>query len=372
MRATPRLFLTCLLILTGFSVTAVHAQTVTEQALASFDAYARDYNVVTFGNLTLNNTHTDAGVAVGGNLTVGGAVISMQSTTSADPALYVNGQITLTGNSQFNNGYASTPNLSNALTWTYDPANNQYQRGLTDGTSTLSYNTSAAQAYVDPRSVSAPANWNWSTTLSTLSNASATLASSAATGAIGISGQTLTFTSSGSGVTVFNLDASKIVNGTYDLNNDGIYDANTERLSNIQANLNADQYFVVNVLNATSADGSKVLFEGVGNFNSGSNNQQLLWNIIPDANSGTSDILTLGTNFYGSILAPLVDVQSTGYYLNGQLISQSFTQSGAEVHYANGYTAPVAFSPVPEPSTYAVIASALCALGFFWHRRRTG
>jgi choice-of-anchor A domain-containing protein len=205
-----------------------------------------------------------------------------------------------------------------------------------------------------------------------LSNASATLASSAATGAIGISGQTLTFTSSGSGVTVFNLDASKIVNGTYDLNNDGIYDANTERLSNIQANLNADQYFVVNVLNATSADGSKVLFEGVGNFNSGSNNQQLLWNIIPDANSGTSDILTLGTNFYGSILAPLVDVQSTGYYLNGQLISQSFTQSGAEVHYANGYTAPVAFSPVPEPSTYAVIASALCALGFFWHRRRTG
>lgn len=345
------------------------AQVVTEQALAAYDYYVRDYNVLTFGNLTLNGTHTDAGIAVGGNLTVGGSVISMQSSASTNPALYVNGQISLTGSSQFNNGYVSAPNLSNALTWTYNPANNQYQRGLTDGANTLSYNSSHAQTYVDPRTVAAPDGWNWATAQSALTNASSTLASASATGSLGVSGQNLTFTSNASGVTVFNLDASKIVNGIFDANNDGIFDQNTERVSNLSVNLAADQYFVVNLTNATSASGSSALFSGI-NVNAGSNNTQLLWNIIPDANTGTSDILALGSNLYGSILAPLVDVQSNGYYTNGQLAANSFTQTGAEVHYAGGYSAPVSFSPVPEPSTYAIIASALCAVGFIWQRRR--
>lgn len=361
-------FLPALVSFLGLTALA-HAQVVTEQALAAYDYYVRDYNVVTFGNLTLNGTHTDAGIAVGGNLTVGGSVISMQSSASTNPALYVNGQITLTGSSQFNNGYVSAPNLSNALAWTYNPANNQYQRGLTDGANTLSYNSSHAQTYVDPRTVAAPDGWNWATAQSTLTNASSTLASASATGSLGVSGQNLTFTSNASGVTVFNLDASKIVNGIFDANNDGIFDQNTERVSNLSVNLAADQYFVVNLTNATSASGSSALFSGI-NVNAGSNNTQLLWNIIPDANTGTSDILALGSNLYGSILAPLVDVQSNGYYTNGQLAANSFTQAGAEVHYAGGYSAPVSFSPVPEPSTYAIIASALCAVGFIWQRRR--
>ncbi|MBI2512865.1 MAG: choice-of-anchor A family protein [Opitutae bacterium] len=369
MHRLPRLFFPGAAVLLGLAAVAVRAQTVTDQALAAYDYYARDYNVVTFGNLTLNSTHTDAGIAVGGNLTVGGSVISMQSTASTDPALYVNGQIALTGSSQFNNGYASTPNLSNALTWTYNPGNNQFQRALTDGVNSLSYNTTDAQAYADPRTVAAPNGWSWSTTQNSLISASSTLASASATGAIGVSGQNLTFTSSASGVTVFNLDASKIVNGIYDANSDGIFDQNTERVSNLSLNLAADQYFVVNLTNATSASGSSALFSGV-NVNAGTNNTQLLWNIIPDANTGTSDILTLGSNFYGSILAPLVDIQSNGYYTNGQLVANSLTQTGAEIHYASGYTAPISFSPVPEPSTYAIIASALCAVGFVWQRRR--
>jgi choice-of-anchor A domain-containing protein len=370
-RVAHRLLL-CFASLLGLALQG-RAQAVTEQALATYDLYTRNYNVVTFGNLTLNGTHTDGGIAVGGNLTVSnGAIIAMQDSPSigSDPSLYVNGQITLAGNAQLNRGYAATPNLSNSLTWTYNPANNQMQRGLTNGSSTLSYNTSDAQAYVDPRSVAAPAGWNWSTAQAALIDASATLAAATVNGTATISGQTLTFTSNGSGVVVFNLDASKIVNGIYDINGDGFFDQNNERLSNIQANLADDQYFVVNVFNATSADGSKVLFDGVNNFSSGTNNDQLLWNIIPDANTGTADILTLGTNFYGSILAPLVDVQSNNRYLNGQFVGNSLVQTSAEIHYAGGYSAPVSFSPVPEPSTYALIASTLCAAGFFWHRRR--
>lgn len=374
MRFFLRAFVLCAVVLFTGLTTRVHGQAVTEQALAAYDYYSRNYNVVTFGNLSLNGTHTDGGIAVGGNLTVSnGAIIAMQDSPSigSDPALYVNGQITLAGNAQFNRGYAATPNLSNSLTWTYNPGNNQFQRSLTNGTYTLSYNTSDAQAYVDPRTVSAPSGWNWATAQADLINASATLAAATANGTATIAGQTLTFTSNSSGVVVFNLDASKIVNGLYDLNNDGFFDQNTERLSNIQANLNADQYFVVNVLNATSADGSKVLFDGVNNFNSGTNNDHLLWNIIPDANTGTGDILNLGTNFYGSILAPLVDVQSNNHYLNGQFVGSSLTQTSAEIHYAGGYAAPVSFSPVPEPSAYAVVIGVLGGIGFVWHRRRS-
>lgn len=347
-----------------------HGQTVTEQALATFDSAVRDYNIVTFGNLSLNGTHTDAGIAVGGNLTIGGSVLAMQSTSSTNPSLYVNGQISLTGSSQLNNGYASTPNLSSALTWTYNPSNNQYQRSLSDGSNAISYNTSDAQSYVDPRTVSAPSGWNWSSMQSNLVSASATLAAATANGTIGISGQTLTFTSNASGIVVFNLDASKIVNGLYDLNGDNVYDQNTERISNIQVNLAADQYFVINLLNATSATGSTTLFSGVSNFNAGTNNEQLLWNIIPDSNTSTADILNLGTNFYGSILAPLVDIQSNNHYLNGQTVAASLTQTGAEIHQLS-YQAPVTFSAVPEPSTYVAIASALCGVAFFWRRRRT-
>jgi len=345
------------------------AQTVTQQALATFDNAVRDYNVITFGNLTLNGTHTDAGIAVGGNLSIGGSVLAMQSTSGSNPSLYVNGQISLTGNSQLNNGYASTPNLSNALTWTYNPGNNQYQRALTNGSNSLAYNTSDAQAYVDPRTVAAPAGWNWSSMQSSLVSASATLAAATATGTIGISGQTLTFTSSASGVVVFNLDASRICNGIYDLNGDNCFDQNTERISDIKVDLAADQYFVINLLNATSSDGSKTLFDGVNNFNQGTNNQQLLWNIIPDANTSTPDILALGTNFYGAILAPLVDIQSNNHYLNGQTVAASLTQTSAEIHQLS-YQVPVNFSAVPEPGTYVAIATALCGLAFIWRRRQ--
>ncbi|MBP6865662.1 MAG: choice-of-anchor A family protein [Candidatus Didemnitutus sp.] len=350
----------------------VSAQTIAEQSLAGYDELVRSYNVVTFGNLTLNGTHTDGGIAVGGNLTLGsGTVVAMHDTpsTGPDPSLYVQGQITLNGNSQLNRGYVSTPALSNTVQWTYNPANNQYQRELSVGGNALAYNTSDPLAYADPRTVAGPAGWDWSVAQATAISVSLDLASTAATGAIGISGQTLTFTSTADGVVVFTLDASLIVNGIYDINGDGIFDQNNERISNIQVNVGDNQHFVVNVLNSTSDDGSKVLFGGVNNFTAGTNNDQLLWNIIPDSNANTTDLLTLGTDFHGSILAPLVDIQNNNHYLNGQVIAGSLTQTGAEIHYAGGFDGPVIFSPVPEPGTYALIACGLCVVGILARRR---
>lgn len=346
----------------------LHSQTVA-QALADYDAIVRNYNIITTGALTLNGTHTDGAIAAGGTLTIsGGSIIAMHSdaTAGSNPAIYANGQVQLSGGNQIDSGYVATPNLSVDATWT----NNNGQRTLSSGSGTLSYNTTNALAYADPRTVAVadPIDWvNLQTDLVAVSNA---LAAATATGTATLSGQNLTFSSNVSGVTVFTLDASKIVNGVYDINGDGTYDQSNESISNITANLNADQFFVINVTNATSASGT-VLFDGVSNFNSGSNNTQLLWNILPDANSSTSDTLILGTNFYGSILAPLVDIQSNGKYINGQVAAASYSQTNAEVHYAGGYNAPeVAFTPVPEPSTYAFGALAVGVGAAVWRRRR--
>jgi len=333
----------------------------------------RDYNVITFGNLTLNGTHTDGGVAVGGNLSVGsGTVLAMHSVaaTSANPSLYVNGQITLTGGGQLNNGYASTPNLSNAVSWTYNPSANQLQRGLSSNGNTLSFNTTNALAYSDPRTVAGPTGWSWSAAQSQAISVSMDLASLAATGAVSRNGQTLTFVSNASGVTVFTLDASKFSNGGYDFDGNGSVNFNTEGLSGYVANLAADQYFVINVVNATSANGSLAFLQGL-NGNAGTNNDQLLWNIIPDSNSSTADTLNLGANLYGSVLAPLVNLESNGRYTNGQVVAGSYTQSGAEIHYAGGFDGPVAFSPVPEPSTYALLGGVLCVAGIVVRRFRS-
>lgn len=371
MRASvPRHILVFALLFLGGVMAA--AQTTALQALASYDSLVRDYNVITFGNLTLNGTHTDGGIAVGGNLSLGsGTVLAMHSVaaTSSNPSLYVNGQVVLNGGAQLNNGYASTPNLSNSVAWTYNPANNQYQRGLASNGQTLSYNTSNTLAYSDPRTVAGPAGWSWSAVQSEAISVSMDLASLAATGTVSRTGQTLTFVSDASGVTVFTLDASKFSNGGYDFDGNGSVNFNTEGLSGYVANLANDQYFVINVINATSADGSLTFLQGL-NGNAGTNNDQLLWNIIPDSNAATADTLNLGANLYGSVLAPLVNIQSNGRYLNGQVVAGSYTQSGAEIHYAGGYDGPVAFSPVPEPSTYALLGSVLCVAGIVVRRFR--
>lgn len=362
-----RSWLVALALLLGSGI--ARAQMTAEQALATYDQLTRSYNVITFGAMTLNNTHTDGGIASGGTLTLGGGtIIGLFSNPSAgpDPALYARGAVTINGSNQINNGYVATPGLSQSATWTYDPANNNHQRQIVTDSGMLAYNTGDSRAYVDPREGTTPDGWDWSNLQTSLIAASTALAQTTATGSIGVSGQTLTFTSDASGVTVFNLDANRIVNGHFDLNGDGIAET---QISDIKVNLGADQYFVINVLNATSETG-KVLFQGVNNFNPGTNNEQLLWNILPDSDAGTADKVTLSTNFYGSILAPLVEIENNNHYINGQLVASSYTQTSAEIHYV-GYNGPVVFSPVPEPGTYALAAVGVGALALVWRRRRS-
>jgi choice-of-anchor A domain-containing protein len=311
MRYSPYVAAAALLAVLGLG--EARAQMSVEEAVVTFDTLVRDYNVITSGNLTLNNTHTDGGIAVGGNLNLSG-----------------NNVLVMHGN-------------------------NGGQRSLQNGGS-LSYNTSAANSYMDPRVAPGVSGWDPVSTVSSLASVSAALASATPTGTINFSNNSIQLsTSLTTGVAVFNLDASLLTNLT-----------NT----NIQINVPTDMVYVINVFNA---DGTTLFGGGGMNANSGQNNDQLLWNIVADSNPATSSTVNLGTNFYGSILAPMIDLTNGSggeqNYVNGQVVAASYTQNGAEIHYVD-FSAPVTFSAVPEPATWGLFGLAGCATMMVCRRKR--
>ncbi len=344
------------LLMTIFAVSGgVRAQTFVPE-IGSFDHLVRNYNAVVFGNATFTNYGDTWGpLAVGGNLTLNGGAVAIKPnlfTPGADPTLYVNGQLTLTNDVHLNSGYASTPNVTGS--WTFTPTNQRIWQGGPGGGKLYSANSNDPQANTSPLSNPAPANWNWASIESQAISLSASLAATAASGTIAVNNgnQTLTFTASGpsAGTVVFNLDASLLGTGTY----------NGQNFSNVQFNIGADQNFAINVINANG----KTLFGQGVNFNDPGSAERLLWNITGSGSVGLGN----GGQFYGSVLAPLVNLSNANNTaINGQVIAGGLSYSNAELHYTG-------FSPtavlVPEPGTYALWTLALCAAGLWWHRRR--
>lgn len=342
---------------------AARAQT-TVQAVSDFDTLVRNYNAIVFGNASLTNYGDTWGpLAVEGNLSMNGGVLAAQPNTftvSSDPTLYVNGQLSLSGDTQLNSGYASTPNLTG--TWTFS---NDNQRKLSgSGGNLYSANSSDPQANTSPLNNPAPSNWNWASIQSQATSISSTLAAGTLSGTVSVNNgnQTLTFTanSTDAGVVVFQLDASLLGSGTY----------NGQHFSNLQFNMGTDQTFAINVINA---NGTTLFGNGV-NFNDPGNADRLLWNI-----TGSGSVsLGNGGQFYGSVLAPLMTVNNANNTaINGQIVADSLSYSNAELHYTG-------FSPsaaslvgsvlVPESGTWAIWTAALCvgALGWQQWRRRSG
>lgn len=348
MRYTPQIFLAVFLGLFGLG--SVRAQTAVEQAVVDFQSLTRNYNLITLGNATLTNTHTDGAVAVMGNLTLRNGtdlVLHGQTLNSSDPAVYVNGQISLQNDSKLLNGYIYAPNLNSSTNWNSNPG----QRWLESSSGKMWVNSNHAYASTNPRNTPAPTGWDLASTTSQLAAVSSTLGAAASTGTINFSNNSIQLnTSLTSGVVIFNVDASQLAS----ISN-----------TNIQINVPSDMVYVINVHNAAG----QTLFGGGGNNgNAGQNNDQLLWNILPDSDPNTSNSVNLGANFYGSILAPLVDINSDGRYVNGQVVANNYTQNSAEIHYVK-FDAPIVFTPVPEPQTWGLFGVAGCAFLMFWRRR---
>jgi choice-of-anchor A domain-containing protein len=318
--------------------------------LETFQTDVRNYNVISFANSSFTNFgDTQGPLAIGGNLTLDGGTVAAQPGNfgvDGDPTLYVAGQLTLSGQTQLNSGYASTPALTGSWMW------NASSKTLSDSSGSLnSTNAGTANAGNNPIDNPAPTNWNWSTETSQLTTVSNALANATANGTISVSSQNLVLTAPtnpSTGVDVFTLNANNISGNTY----------NGQTFSNVQINVPTGVNYVINVINAA---GTTIFGSGV-NVNSGTNDSQLLWNI-----EGSGTVTLGGGQFIGSVLAPSATINNgDSTVVSGQVVADSFNDNDAETHYQAFVVGSVV---VPEPATFAWGALGLCGLALLVRRR---
>jgi choice-of-anchor A domain-containing protein len=147
-------------------------------------------------------------------------------------------------------------------------------------------------------------------------------------------GNTLSFTATNAGVSVFNWDIDQLTS-----------------ISQVGFNFATDSFIVVNIIGDTSSSVWNASF----NILAGSDylTQHLLWNI------GVATVNLTGDQLLGSILAP--DSAITSYkQLNGSIYAGSLDQHGQEIHYTPPSTP---MSNVPEEPSALVLAFAAMALG---------
>ncbi len=358
------------------SAGAARASLTTSQAysdLWEFDQTVGNYNLVSIGNATMNNFgDVEGGLEIGGNLTIGGAAVATKLTgtdvkNSTTPTLYVAKTLTDSSSTsiKLNNGYAALPSMStSAYTWN---TSTDLLKNKTTGATVLSeVNSSSPTADVDPRSKNPAVNFT--TLQSHMSDVSTSLAAATATGTIKVVGSSLEFVApvNSSGVVFFDLNMSLLSGNKY----------NGKTFSNIEIDVPTDLDFVVNVENA---NGKTLFGEGSGiNFNSGTGDSRLLWNIEGGtaAHPGT---ITIGNGgaFYGSVLAADYNVyDDSNTFINGQVVADTFSGStagnsacdgsGTEMHML-GFNPDL--PPAPEPSTYGLAGAAVLG-GLVFLRRK--
>jgi len=363
MRALRPTQVLTLLAALALGMTAVHAQTVAS-ALYNYDTSVRNYNLITLSTTattTLSNYgDTQGGLAIRGALAVGngGAVAAQLGSigSNGDPSLYVGGALTVTGNVMLNGGYASINSSANSANYTWNASSLSL---VSNANSSNDLNITNSGSSTNPLTGAAPSNWNWATIQSNLVSDSNTLKNATANGTsvingtISVNSQNLVLTPNSTPATdatvIFTLDASQLSGNSL----------NGQTFSNIQIDVPTDVNYVVNVINLGS--GTTTLFSGA-NFNSGSNDTNLLWNI---EGSGT---VNLGSgSFYGSVLAPTATITNNGNTtINGQVVANAFTDDNTELHYLGFDAVSVV---VPEPTTFALWGVALCGAGILVRRK---
>jgi len=130
-----------------------------------------------------------------------------------------------------------------------------------------------------------------------------------------------------------------------------------EKFGEIQFNRNGADTVIINV------DGAAVTLNDNFLGNAANLGQNVIWNFY-NAND-----LSLSTAWRGSVLAPYAN-GVIGNYIEGSAVFNTLNQNG-EIHlgtYAGNYTPPV--SPVPEPSTWAMLLLGFAGLGYVMRRRR--
>jgi len=327
----------------GVALPNGHAQVAA--AIDEFVADVDNYNLVSLGNVTFNQvSDTAGGLAIDGAFTIENnatTLVGMSWTSSSQPSLYFTGPLAITSGDtvQLNNGYASAPDAA-GTGWTWSST----AKTLThSGQGTLHYNSGMTQ---DPTNPANNPNWNWSSLTSQFESVASTLHSASTAGdTVSVSGQTLGFTTiQTSGVAVFDLNAALLTQSG------GNHYYNGTMISGLTVNVPTGLTFVIDVTNLAS--GTSFL-SGI-NVNSGTNNNNLLWNF----SSATDGNFTFASNgkFYGSVLAPDL-ILTSNTYQEGQLVVGGITQNQDELDQLDSLPA----VSIPEPSACALWLGAFCA-----------
>jgi choice-of-anchor A domain-containing protein len=343
------------LLLAALIPAGLNAQTLIDD-LNGFVADAGGYNLVTFGEATLGSgSVTEGGMAVGGDLTVlgGTAKIANSGWTAPTPSLYVGGALSLTAKTVLESGDASAADAGNASNWTWyvnKKGTVHELQGVADSSDLLQLKTSTTD----------PLTNAWTPTTGSaadFSSIAAGLAAADATGTISVGNNgDLTFTPPADvtgGPVYFDLDAS-LLNAAGDS-----YDGSA--FSTIKINVPTGIDYIINLVGAAS---DQTLFSGV-NFNSGTNDNQLLWNFA-DA-TGTVTLANSKT-FYGAILAPRAAIADNAAAVSGQVVAASLNQMSGGTGQKLEFSAFTVL--VPECPAFAWWALGLCAAGVVVRRAR--
>jgi len=324
-------------------VSAGSLQANSASSVQDFATQMGSWNVITSGAFS-TDSHVHGTVAVGGSAKLSGnANINSQGSGTAE-ALRVYGNLNLIGNTTVLSGGATivknrSTNTSISLLQG-QPNPNQSTILDSKNKGSLIFNGNGSNG-VTPSLKSISTADSFFTSRDSVMQVANTQLLGAGTFAPTVSnGNTLSFSSTTAGVSVFNWNIDQLTS-----------------INQVGFNFATDSFIVVNIIGNTSSS----IWNASFNVLNGSDylTQHLLWNI------GVSKVNLTGDQLLGSILAP--DSAITSYkQLNGSIYAGSLDQHGQEIHY----TTPSTVKNVPEEASTLVLALAGMALGAaVWVRR---
>lgn len=308
-----------------------------------------------FGNVE-GFSDVEGRLAVGGNVASGFDVGYRNPYNSTAPSLVVGGSVSLTGQYGVTGSIYNGPNYNTDTNATIGPAAAQWigQSKLRKGD--LVYGTSLTAVDWQYNTATKNANYiNFNAAKTQLTNLSKQLADLSATG---------TFTADGSGL---KLTGDGTLNPqVFNLGNTSL--ATTITLENVHK----DAHIIINS-NLTAVDFNGDFGGHLGNSTDAlaQHRDRLIYN-LSKANS-----VDVRSFINGTVLAVNADVQGTGH-LEGTLIANSVSTplvpgAGGTLtprKFELGYEPFAPLTPVPEPTTYALLLAGLAAVGTIARRRK--
>jgi choice-of-anchor A domain-containing protein len=313
-------------------------------AASNFAAELGTENAIIDNQLSLNDTHTQSGVAAGGATTIENGSILNQNSSYTDDAysLRVYGQLTLSGGSDqsLNGGATFVQNSTTNVGLKDFSVNGGGQRVETFGSSSSSMPQIAENGNsghpAATKFVSTPDNY-FTSRASALAADSTTFANASAINPVNSQG-TLTFNAAPAGITVFNWDVAHQAN-----------------VSQIAINAAAGTNVIINIFDVPGGTWSPS-FNFTGNAATAATASRVLWNF-----EGTLN-LTTSREWWGSILGPDTTITGTQNF-DGQIFADNLSGVNDELHYDK-------FIVIPEPATDAALIGLAVLTAAIARRRR--